>query len=105
MPDLLNIFNFNPVAPKFTGLGGIILGLLNIIFSIAIFLAFYWLIWGAFQYIFASGDKNKLAQARGRITWALVGLFIIALAFLITQLAGQLLTPFKETTSPIPPII
>ena len=74
-------------------LGGLISGLLNIIFYIAIFMAFYWLIWGSFQYILASGKKEDLAKARSRITWALIGLVVIFSAFFIAKFAAQVLPP------------
>lgn len=78
---------------KFTDLAGLISGLLEIVFFLAAFLAFFWLVWGAFQYIFAGGNKEKLAEARGRITWAIVGLVLVAVAFLVAQWAGQILKP------------
>lgn len=97
-----------PGSPEFSSLGEFLsgnpakgyYGLLDIAFMIAGFLAFFWLVWGAFQYITAGGDKNKLAAARGRITWAIVGLLITAVAFLIAQLAAQVLPP-TGGTSPI----
>lgn len=72
----------------FKDLGSFITPLLNIVFYIAVFLAFYWLVWGAFQYILAQGNKEELAKARARITWALIGLIIIFLAFLIARFAS-----------------
>lgn len=71
--------------------GGLISGLINIFFSIAIFMAFIYLIWGSFQYILASGKKEELAKARSRITWALVGLVVIFASYLIVKFATELL--------------
>lgn len=73
--------------------GAILTGLLGIAFYVAAFLAFYWLIWGAFQYIVASGDKEQLAKARARITWALVGLVIVFLAYFIAKFASEIFPP------------
>ena len=78
---------------KFSNLGELITGLYNIGFLIATFLALFWLTWGVFEYIFAGGDKQKLAVARGRLTWAIIGLMFVLLAFLVAQYAGQILLP------------
>ncbi len=80
-------------VPNFSGpdanIGAVLSGLLNIVFYIAIFLTFYWIIWGVFQYILASGKKEELAKARGRITWALIGLLIVISAYLMITFAGE----------------
>ena len=102
IPGLKDIFQSNP-APKFQTLGDILSGLLNIAFYIAVFLTFYFLVWGAFQYIMAQGSKEELAKARARITWALVGLIIVFLAYFIAKFAGEILPPRPSPgASPIP---
>lgn len=62
---------------------------LTIIFVAAALIVLFMLVWGAFQWIMSGGDKEKVTQARGRITQALVGLAILALAFVITRVIGQ----------------
>ena len=51
----------NPPGLVFSGdkanLGAVLSSLLNITFYITVFLAFYFLVWGAFQYIMAQGNK------------------------------------------------
>ncbi len=79
--------------PKLTDLASIISGFLNIALYLAIFMAFYWLVWGSFQYILAQGKKEDLAKARSRITWALIGLAVIFSAFFIAKFAAQVLPP------------
>lgn len=110
IPGLDNIFNCNPVtqtcvggASRVTGgqtfgaagpnggrLGEFITNLGNVVFYIAGALLIIWLVWGVFQYIFAGGDKEKLAGARKRLTWAIVGFIIIVLAFSVSQFAQGL---------------
>ncbi len=89
----------NPKDLVFSGdlanLGAILTGLLGISFYIAGFLAFYFLIWGAFQYIIASGDKEQLQKARARITWALVGLVVIFVAYFVAKFAWEIFPPIK----------
>ena len=100
MPNLNQFLN-QPgygISPTFSFLPGAKLGdIISRFFEVAIFLAgflaFFWLVWGAFQYIFAGGNKENLAKARGRITWAIVGLILTILAFLVAQFAQQILQP------------
>jgi len=80
-------------------LGPVLSGLLNIAFYVAFFLAFFYLVWGAFSYITAQGKKEELQKATARITWAIIGLIIVFLAYFIAQFAGQILKP---TTGGLP---
>ncbi len=82
-------------AKGFVNLASILSPLLNIVFYIAAFLAFYWLVWGAFQYILAQGKKEELAKAKARITWALVGLLFIFLAYILAKFASEIFYPTK----------
>ncbi|MEK7616568.1 MAG: hypothetical protein AAB414_00745 [Patescibacteria group bacterium] len=79
----------NPV-PQIPDLGALVSGLLNISIFIAAFLSFYYLIWGAWAYIFASGEKENLAKAREKIKWALIGLLVTVMAYTIATYAGQI---------------
>ncbi len=72
---------FNNVLPKFINIGYLI-GVLVFVFIFIV---------GSFQWITAGGDKGKLAEARGKITHAIVGLLVLLLIFVITQLVNYLL--------------
>lgn len=90
--QMKSIFGANP-TPQFKTLGDFLSGLFNIAFFIAVFLAFYFLVWGGFQYILAQGKKEELSKARARIVWALVGLMIVALAYSIAKFGAQIFPP------------
>ena len=83
------------LKPEFVDLASFISPLLNLTFYLATFLAFYWLIWGSFQYMLAKGDKEGLAKARARITWALIGLMIIFAAYFIAKYASEIFPPIR----------
>lgn len=89
----------NPPGLIFSGdtanLGAVLTSLLSIVFYLAAFLAFYWLIWGAFQYIMSQGNKENLAKARAKITWALVGLMVVFMAYFIARFASEVFPPLK----------
>lgn len=77
----------------FVDLASLLSPVLNIIFYIAVFLTFYYLVWGAIAYIMAQGNKENLAKARSRITWALIGLMVTLLAFFIAKFVSENFTP------------
>lgn len=74
-----------------TELSVIISNALRIVFAAALILVLIFLIIGAFQWITSGGDKEAVGKARSRITSALVGLAILALAFVIVQVVAQIL--------------
>ncbi len=86
---------------RFPNLASLLSPLLEIVFFVAAFLAFFYLIWGAFNYIMAQGQKENLAKARAKITWAIIGLMVVLLAFFIATYASEIFkpeiggTPFK----------
>ena len=95
----LNLPGGNTVSPpadlnqNFQNLGSLISPLLNIFFYVAAFLAFFWLVWGAFAYIMAQGQKENLAKARNRLTWAIMGLMVVLLAYFIARFVGEIFRP------------
>lgn len=89
IPGLKDIFDNRPAA-QFKTLGDFLSGLLNIVFYIAVFLAFYYLVWGALAYLMAQGKKEDLAKARSKITWALIGLMVVFLAFFIAKFGSEI---------------
>ncbi|MDD5415436.1 MAG: hypothetical protein PHE48_00345 [Candidatus Daviesbacteria bacterium] len=90
LPGTGNIID-SPVQDRFPDLGSVLSGLLNITFYIAVFITFYFFIWGAFAYIVAQGKKEDLAKARNRITWSLIGLIIIFLSYFIARFVAEIL--------------
>lgn len=97
IPGLKDIYDFytdrtNPYQPsKFDTLGDVLSGLLVILFYVAIFIAFYFLVWAAISYVLAQGQKEQLAKARARITWTLVGLMVIIMAYFIAGYVREIL--------------
>jgi hypothetical protein len=48
------------------------------------------ILWGAVDWILSGGDKEKVSNARKRITQAIIGLVILSLVFVIMAIAGQI---------------
>jgi hypothetical protein len=68
-------------------LGGVVSGFLGLIFYIALFITFFWFIWGVYEYLAAQGQKEALATARDRIKWSIIGFVVLVMAFLVGNYA------------------
>ena len=66
----------------------VIVRLIYIIGAIAFVILF---LWSAVQLILSGGDKEKVGQARQRITWAIIGLALLAFAFVIFRILETVL--------------
>lgn len=86
LADFKDISIGKPEEVKITELSPMIQGFIRIVFVIAVILTFAFLLWGGIQWITSGGDKAKYEEARNRITAALIGLAIVALAWLIIKL-------------------
>lgn len=58
-------------------------------------------VWGAIQMILSGGDKEAIAKARSKITWAIVGVALLALSYLIFSLL-QYITGFGFFAKGVP---
>ena len=63
----------------------------NLLFIVGLVLAIVFIIFSGIQWILSSGDKQKLQAARGRLTFAIVGLLVIAASFFIVNTVIALL--------------
>ena len=75
-------------AAAFTSLGEIISTLVTAAIIVAGLAAFIFLIVGGFQYLTSGGDKAAAQSARDRITYAIMGLAIVAAAVAVIQVLG-----------------
>ncbi len=57
----------------------------------AIILCLAYLIWGGIDWTMSYGDKTKVQKARLKLVYAIIGLFIVFLAFFFVNLGGHLL--------------
>lgn len=90
-----NIFPTNMSLGQLVSLG------LEVAFYLSGFLLFIWMTIGAIQYILAEGEKEKLAKARARITYAFIGFIVVMLAFLISQYIEDVLKPLPIQPTPV----
>ena len=83
-------------APKQVPTGGldkvqtIIGNALTIMIIVAIILVVVGIVWAGIQWAGSGGDKSKLAAARARLTWAVIGLIVVLVTFFILNFVGYL---------------
>lgn len=82
--------------------GGLVTSALQILFIFAALAVLIFIVWAAFDWITSGGDKEKVAAARRKVTNAIIGLFLLALASFITVLVGDLvgINPFNMGVIP-----
>lgn len=73
-----------------TTLSTILNPLIQNILTISAIAAFITLIFAGFGYITSAGDQKKIEQSTSMINYALIGLVLIASAWLITKIIGSL---------------
>ena len=61
---------------------------ITLMLIIAVILSLIYLILGGIAWINSGGDKSKVAAARSRLTFAIVGLIIALCSFLIVDVIG-----------------
>jgi len=69
----------------------IIFSLFPYLFIIAGLLLLFYLIAGGFQMMIAAGDEKGLAEAKGKITNALVGFLLLFISFWLVQIIEVIL--------------
>jgi len=81
--------NVNGIA-TLQGLEGIFENLIGALLFIAGIILFFMLITGGFKYITSSGDPKKLESARNTITYAVIGLVVAALSYIVLYMISQI---------------
>jgi FtsH-binding integral membrane protein len=64
--------------------------IITYLYIAVVILALLFIIWGGISWITSEGDKQKLAQARQKILFALIGLIVAFLAFFIVKTIGTI---------------
>lgn len=85
-----------------TSTGTLIASALQIVFIFAGLAVLIFIVWAAFDWITSGGDKEKVAGARRKITNAIIGLVLLALAYFIAVLVSDLVGIKIFSTDPIP---
>lgn len=63
---------------------------LTILLTLAVLLTLFFLINGGVDMIMSGGDKQKVVNARHKLTFAVIGLIVVLFSFFIVNVIGQL---------------
>lgn len=83
------------------GINRLLGNVVTIIFALSGIAAVFMVIISAIQFIFSGGDKEAVGKAKGRLTYAIIGLVVLALAFWIVNLVGTI-AGFNFFNAPFP---
>ena len=81
------VFALSEDPPRFSDVFQSVDNLSKLLFPVGVFLSMIMLIWGGYMWIMSTGDPQKLKQAQGVLTWAILGLvFIVFLRVIVIVL-------------------
>lgn len=78
-------FGANPATGEVTGFGDLASDILLILVSAAGVLSIIFIIIAGIKFLTSSGDEKKLASATSTLTYAIIGLAVTILAFVIIR--------------------
>lgn len=68
----------------------IIVNVISIFFAVGGIGTVIYFVWGTVDWILSGGDKEKVANARKKMTHAIIGLVLLSLSFVIINLVGTI---------------
>ncbi len=71
------------------GIGHFLSQLIQLLYVAAAIVFVFMILWSAFQWIMSAGDKEKLNAVRSRMIHAIIGIALLAAAFVIIRFFGQ----------------
>ncbi len=92
-----NIMDVFQPAKRFGSFGQLVSDVLLVLVSLAGALALFFIVLAGFKFATSSGDEKKLASAKGTLTYAIIGIAVIVLAFVIVRI----LQYFLQSNIPI----
>lgn len=72
------------------GIGNVLTTIINLIYTASTIAFLFMFLYAAFQWITSGGDKEKVASARRRIQYAIIGLVLLALSFMLVTIFGRI---------------
>lgn len=61
---------------------------INLLLTVAVLLAFFFVLFGGLKWMLSQGDKKQVEEAQKTLTFAIVGLVITFLSFFILNIIG-----------------
>lgn len=71
-----------------TAISTFLSNLVVLFYTIAIIVAVFMFLWAAFEWMTSGGEKEKVASARNKILYTIIGIVLLATAFAILRIVG-----------------
>lgn len=68
----------------------IVVNVISIFFAVGGIGVIVYFVWGAVDWILSGGDKEKISNARKKMTHAIIGLILLSLSFVFINLIGEI---------------
>lgn len=68
----------------------IVVNVVSILFAVGGIGVVVYFVWGAVDWILSGGDKEKINNARKKMTHAIIGLVLLSLSFVLINLVGEI---------------
>lgn len=81
----------NAIGNGASGINNILNTAITLIYMFGTLIFVFMFLYSAILWITSGGDKEKIRSARARITWAIIGIVVLALAFVILRILGGIL--------------
>lgn len=69
-----------------TGVTNFLSTVVNLFFVLSSIVVVFMVIWAAYDYIISFGEKDAIGRARQKMTWAIIGLVLLSLSFVIFRI-------------------
>lgn len=79
----------DPASAAGGNVGRILKNVISIFYVIGGIGVIIYVLWGAVEWIFSGGDKERVGNARKKITHALIGLVLLSMSFVIINFVGR----------------
>lgn len=89
--QIQDVFQPAGIYKDTTGVAKLVSDIILILTGVAGILSFIFIIIGGIKIITAGGDEKKMASAQATITYAIIGLVVTALAFVILRVVQYFL--------------
>ena len=91
---LVQCGNTGQVDCKIGDLVLVVLRLINLLFFLASFVAMIFIVWAAWSMITAGGNEEKITKAKTVFSEAIVGFFLVMVAFVLVDAFSVILSGF-----------
>ncbi len=88
-PEVVNKLNQGDLTGE-TGINNFLSTIINLFFMLAAIAVVFMVVWGAYDFIISFGEKDAISKARQKITWAIIGLIVLSLSFVIFKVLEQI---------------